>query len=66
MELMFISLIVFIVFFSLQFNDICGQIFIIIILSIIAVESSISLAILVTYYKLTASTNMDFLLLLKG
>lgn len=51
---------------SYLFNDIAGEIFSIFILTIAAAESAIALAMLVVYFKLSGSIDVDRLVLLRG
>ena len=54
------------IFTSTQFNYIEGQIFALFILTIAAAESAIGLAIVVAFYRLRFSTNLESINLLKG
>jgi NADH-quinone oxidoreductase subunit K len=47
-------------------DDILGQIFVIIILTVAAAESSIGLAILIIYYRLRGTIAIEFINTLKG
>jgi NADH-quinone oxidoreductase subunit K len=47
-------------------DDLYGQIFVIFIFTVAAAESSIGLAILITYYRVRGTIAIRFLNLLKG
>lgn len=66
LELVFIAIILNLVLFSCWFNDLFGYFFTIVLLTVVAVESSVSLAILVMYFRLTGVTNVDLINNLKG
>lgn len=51
LEMMLLSINMFFLLFSLQLDDIFGQIFSFFILTVAAAESSIGLAIIILYYK---------------
>lgn len=65
-ELLLLSVNLFFVFSSLWFNDIIGQIFSIIILTVAAAESAIGLALIVIIYNLVFEVNLLVLSKLKG
>lgn len=46
-------------FFSVYLDDIVGQIFVLFILTIAATESAIGLAIIVVFFRLKSSINLD-------
>nr|YP_009502221.1 NADH dehydrogenase subunit 4L [Porolithon onkodes]ASB29823.1 NADH dehydrogenase subunit 4L [Porolithon onkodes] len=52
LEMMFLSISFNLIFLSVYLDDIMGQIFAILILTVAAAESSIGLAILVVYYRI--------------
>lgn len=54
------------IFSSTLLNSIHGQIFSLFILTIAAAESAIGLAIVVAFYRLRGSTNLEIVNLLKG
>jgi len=54
------------IIFSVYLNDIVGQIFALLILTVAAAESAIGLAILVVYYRLTGLISVDYVNMLKG
>jgi NADH-quinone oxidoreductase subunit K len=47
------------IFFSLYLDDVVGQIFVLFILTIAATESSIGLALLMVYFKLKNTIQME-------
>ncbi len=65
-ELMLLAVNINFVAFSSCFNDITGQVFSIIILSVAAAESAIGLAIIVVHFRNSASIEMEDLKQLKG
>ena len=54
------------VFSSALINDLHGQVFALFILTIAAAESAIGLAIVVAFYRLRGSANLEVINLLKG
>ncbi len=52
--------------FSHELNDMTGQVFVFMIMTVAAVEAAIGLAILVELYRLTRSVNIDEFNSLKG
>jgi|SRR5690606_27256088 len=66
LELILLSANINFVIFSIYFDDILGQIYGLIILTLGAVESSVGLAILIVYYRLRGSISIDVIKLLKG
>jgi len=65
-ELMLLSINLNFIFFSVFLDDILGQIFALIILTIAAAESAIGLAILVVYYRLKGTIAIEQINLMKG
>lgn len=59
-EVMLLSASLNFITYSIYFNDIYGQIFSIFILTIAASESSVGLAILIVYYSLRRSIEMNY------
>jgi NADH-quinone oxidoreductase subunit K len=51
---------------SFYLDDALGQVFTIFILTVAAAETSIGLAILITYYRVVGTISLEFLNLLKG
>ena len=66
LEMIFLSISFNLIYSSLYLDDISGQIFAILILTVAAGESSIGLAILVIYYRIRHSITIEFMNLLKG
>lgn len=58
-ELILVGCTLNILFSSLLFNDVTGLIWIIIILIIAGIESTIGLSILIIYYRLKGNINID-------
>ena len=65
-ELMLLAVNLNFIIFSVYLDDIMGQIFSLFILTVAASESAIGLAILVVYYRLRGSINIDVVNSLKG
>jgi NADH-ubiquinone oxidoreductase chain 4L len=59
-EMMLLSITVLILIYSLNFDDIIGQTFAIYIITIAGAESAIGLGILVAYYRLRGSIEIEF------
>jgi NADH-quinone oxidoreductase subunit K len=59
-EIMLLSASLNFITYSIYFNDIYGQIFSIFILTVAASESAIGLAILIVYYSLRGSIEMNY------
>ena len=66
MELMLLSVNLSFILFSVYLDDILGQLFFLLVLTIAASESAIGLAILVIYYRLRGSIFIDLVSQLKG
>lgn len=65
-ELMLLSLNNNFLFFSVELDDIAGQVFSLFILTIAAAESSVGLALLVVYYRVRGSVAVEYINLLRG
>ena len=65
-EIMLLSASMGFIFTSAIFNSIHGQIFALFILTVAAAESAIGLALIVAFYRLTRSTGLETINLLKG
>lgn len=65
-ELLFLSININFIVFSVYLDDILGQVFSLFVLTVAASESAISLAVLVVYYRLRNTIYLDSLHLLKG
>jgi NADH-ubiquinone oxidoreductase chain 4L len=59
-EMMLLSITLLILIYSLNFDDIIGQTFAIYIITIAGAESAIGLGILVAYYRLRGSIEIEF------
>ena len=66
LEMMFLSVSFNFIFLSVFLDDIIGQIFSLLILTVAAAESSIGLAILVVYYRIRSVITVALLSLTKG
>jgi NADH-quinone oxidoreductase subunit K len=65
-ELMLLSLNIFFVIISVYENNLIGELVALFVLNIAAAESSIGLALVLLYYRLVKSINIDYITLLKG
>lgn len=65
-ELILLSVNLNFVIFSFFLDDVVGQVFALLILTVAAAESAIGLAILLIYYRIRGSISIDFVNLLKG
>ena len=59
-EMMLLSVTLLILVFSMNFDDIIGQTFAIYIITVAGAESAIGLGILVAYYRLRGSIEIEF------
>jgi len=66
LEMMFLSVSFNLIFLSIYLDDIMGQIFSLLILTVAAAESSIGLAILVVYYRIRSVITVELMSLTKG
>lgn len=66
LEIMFLTVSFNFLFLSIYLDDIIGQIFSILILTVAAAESSIGLAILVVYYRIRNTITVELMCLTKG
>ena len=66
MELLLLSVNFNFIIFSIYLDDIIGQIFTLLILTVAAAESSIGLAILVMYYRRKGIISINILNYIKG
>ena len=66
LEIMFLSISFSFIFLSVYLDDILGQIFALLILTVAAAESSIGLAILVVYYRIRSIITVELMSLVKG
>lgn len=65
-ELMLLSINLNFIIFSILLDDIVGQIFALLILTVAAAEASIGLAILIVYYRIRGIISIDFISAIKG
>nr|QJF58175.1 NADH dehydrogenase subunit 4L [Corallina officinalis]QJF58198.1 NADH dehydrogenase subunit 4L [Corallina officinalis] len=66
LEMMFLSVSFNFIFLSIYLDDLLGQIFALLILTVAAAESSIGLAILVVYYRIRSNITVELMSLTKG
>jgi len=66
LELIYIALSINFVVFSIFLDDILGQIFCLLILTVAAAESALGLALLIIYYRLRGGISVDLISLLKS
>nr|AHX02564.1 NADH dehydrogenase subunit 4L [Sebdenia flabellata] len=66
LEMMFLAVSLNLIFSSICLDDIVGQIFSLLILTVAAAESSIGLAILVVYYRIRNMIAVELMILVKG
>lgn len=66
LEMMFLSVSFNLIFSSIHLDDITGQIFSLLILTVAAAESSIGLAILVIYYRIRSNITVELMNFMKG
>nr|WAX04109.1 NADH dehydrogenase subunit 4L [Polysiphonia sp.] len=66
LEMLFLSVSFNLIYSSFYLDDLHGQIFSLLILTVAAAESSIGLAILVIYYRIRYNITIEFMNLLKG
>lgn len=66
LEIMLLSVNFNFVFFSVYIDDIFGQIFTLIVLVVAAAESSLGLAILISYYRIRGGIALDSVQLLRS
>ena len=65
-ELMLLSINFNFIIFSIFLDDILGQLFALLVLTVAAAESAIGLAILVIYYRVRGTIAIEFIDLMKG
>jgi NADH-quinone oxidoreductase subunit K len=66
LELILLSVNMNFIIFSLILDDMLGQIYALLVLTLAAAESSIGLAIIIVYYRLRGGISIDLINLLKG
>jgi len=65
-ELMLLAINLNFIIFSIFLDDILGQLFALLILTVAAAESAIGLALLVVYYRIRGTISIEFINLMKG
>ncbi len=65
-ELMLLAVNLNFVLFSVYLDDLVGQLFALLILTVAAAESAIGLALLVVYYRVRGTIAVEFINLIKG
>ena len=65
-ELMLLAVNLSLLVFSVYLDDIVGQIFALLVLTVAAAESAIGLALLVVYYRVRGTISVEFINLMKG
>ena len=58
-EIMLLAINLNFIIFSVYFDDILGQLFVLFVLTVAAAESSIGLALLLSYYRIKGDINID-------
>jgi len=66
LELILLSSNINLVIFSIFLDDILGQIYALLVLTVAAAESALGLAILIVYYRLRGGISIDLISLLKS
>jgi NADH-quinone oxidoreductase subunit K len=65
-ELILLSITINFVIFSIYLDDLLGQLYALLVLTVAASESALGLAILIVYYKLRGGIALDLISLLKS
>ena len=65
-ELMLLAVNLNFLLFSVYLDDLIGQMFALLILTVAAAESAIGLALLVVYYRVRGTISVEFIHLMKG
>jgi len=65
-ELILLSVNINFIIFSVYLDDVLGQVFALLILTVAAAESAIGLALLVVYYRVKGNIDIDYINVLKG
>jgi NADH:ubiquinone oxidoreductase subunit K len=65
-ELMLLAVNLNFLVFSVYLDDMMGQLFALLVLTVAAAESAIGLALLVVYYRVRGSIAVEFISLMKG
>lgn len=66
LELILLSINMNFIVFSCYLDDLLGQLYALLVLTLAAAESSIGLAIIIVYYRLRGGISIDLISLLKG
>lgn len=66
LEMLFLSISFYLIYSSFYLDDLIGQVFSLLILTVAAAESSIGLAILVIYFRIRHNITIEFMNLMKG
>nr|YP_009325899.1 NADH dehydrogenase subunit 4L [Vertebrata lanosa]APC24940.1 NADH dehydrogenase subunit 4L [Vertebrata lanosa] len=66
LEMLFLTVSFYLIYSSFYLDDLLGQIFSLLILTVAAAESSIGLAILVIYFRVRYNITIEFMNLMKG
>lgn len=66
LELILLAININFIVFSIFFDDILGQMYALLILTVAAAESALGLAILIVYYRLRGGISIDLISLLKS
>lgn len=66
LELILLAVDINFVVFSIYLDDLLGQVYTLLVLTVAAAELSIGLAILIVYYRLRGGISIDLLSLIKG
>jgi NADH-quinone oxidoreductase subunit K len=65
-ELILLAININFIIFSVYLDDLLGQIFSLLVLTVAAAESAIGLAILVVYYRVRGTIAVEYINLMKG
>ena len=65
-ELMLLAVNLNFLLFSVYLDDLMGQLFALLVLTVAAAESAIGLALLVVYYRVRGTISVEFINLIKG
>lgn len=65
-ELMLLAVNLNFLLFSVYLDDLVGQVFALLVLTVAAAESAIGLALLVVYYRVRGTISVEFINLMKG
>ena len=65
-ELMILAVNLNFLFFSVYLDDLVGELFALLVLTVAAAESAIGLALLVVYYRVRGTIAVEFINLIKG